>query len=113
MTWQDILDQLEALCPVYELAAPGAVKRCIVWHAYGEVNLWGDDVSILRLKRIQIDILTQSSMDTLTDDVVEILDGADVGMTDVESSYDPDYALWRSIIQIQAEYEVQNGEAGI
>lgn len=102
MTWSALKPLLEALCGLWELAAPPSAVRGIVWHEYLRRGLPGDDRALLRFKRIQLDVLYQDPADTLPDDVLAILDENAVTITaDPDISYDPDYAAMRCILQIE------------
>ena len=102
MTWSDLEPLLDALCGLWELAAPPASTRGIVWHEALRRTLYAEDRAVLRLRRIQLDVLYQDPADTLPDDVLAILDEQAVTITaDPDISYDPDYASMRCILQIE------------
>lgn len=102
MTWSSLKPSLEALCDLWELAAPPGATRGIVWHKYALASLYGDDRAVLRLTRIQLDVLYQDPEDPLPEDVLALLDVTDVTITaEPDISYDPDYAAMRCILQIE------------
>ena len=103
MTMETLLALLQTVCPdSYELAAPQGVKRCIVAHTYAGRCFYGDDRNVLDIDKVQLDILTQDTADTLPDDVCALLREWCIPYS-VESkrAYDDDWAAIRTILQLE------------
>lgn len=102
MTLQEFAANLKAACPglVFELAAPADAERYVVWHRYGRNSTYGDNRNQMDVPKVQIDILTQSTSDTLVDDVCATLWMMDLPYEIVSEGYDDDYACLRTILQL-------------
>ena len=102
MTLQQFEAGLKEACPglVYELAGPKGSHRYIAWHTYGRNSAYGDNVNQIDAPRVQIDIHTQSTADTLVDVVCTSLRMMDLPYSVVSEGYDDDYADLRTILQL-------------
>lgn len=102
MTLQQFENGLKESCPglVYELASAPKKHRCVVWHKYGYSSGYGDDRNQIDAPKVQIDIHTQSTRDTLVDDVCAALWLMDLPYVIVSEGYDDEYADLRTIIQL-------------
>ena len=102
MTLQQFDEKLKAACPglVFELAPPKGLRRYVCWHGYGRSSSYGDNRNQIDAPRVQIDICTQSSCDTLVEDVCAALWMMDIPYTIESEGYDDDYAALRTILQM-------------
>lgn len=102
MTLQQFDANLKAACPglVHELAAPKGASRYAVWHRYGGSSTYGDNRNVLDVPKVQIDIVTQSALDPLVDDVCAALWGMDLPYSIESEGYDPEYNAQRTILQM-------------
>ena len=101
MTLQQFDAALKAACPeTYEIAAPKASKRHVVWHKYGSTSHFGDNHNVLDLPKVQIDIITNIKDDTLVDDICCELWLLDLPYTIESEGYDDEYAAFRTILQL-------------
>lgn len=102
MTLREFEDNLKAACSglVYELSAPKAKNRYVVWHRYGGNSTYGDNRNVLDAPKVQIDIVTQSAQDPLVDDVMAALWSMDLPYSIESEGYDPDYNAQRTILQL-------------
>ena len=102
MTLQQFETQLKEACPglVFHLAGPKNCHRCVVWHSYGRSSTYGDDRNQVDAPRVQIDIHTQSTSDTLVEDVCAALRMMDLPYSIESEGYDDDYADLRTILQL-------------
>lgn len=103
MTMEKLLELLKTVCAdTYELAAPQGVKRCIVAHTYAGRSLYGDDMNLLDIPKVQLDILTQDTADTLPSDVCELLRTWCLAYSIQEfGTYDDDWNAVRTILQLE------------
>ena len=104
MTLEKLIDLLKTVCPeTYELQAPQGVTRYIVAHKYTNGrSLYGNDQNLFDFERVQLDILTQSRLDTLPLDVCELLRTWCITYSLVETTaYDEDFAALRTIVQLE------------
>lgn len=104
MTLEKLIDLLKTVCPEnYELQAPQGVTRCIVAHKYTNGrSLYGNDQNLFDFERVQLDILTQSLLDTLPLDVCELLRTWCITYSLAEvTAYDEDFAAMRTIVQLE------------
>ena len=102
MTLLEFERVLKEACPglVYELAGPKGCHRYVAWHKYGRSNTYGDNVNQIDAPKVQIDIHTQATSDTLADDVGTALQMMDLPYIVVSEGYDDDYADLRTILQL-------------
>ena len=101
MTLQQFDAALKAAIPeTYETAAPENVTRFVCWHRYGRDSLYGDDRNQLDVPRVQIDIITDQTDDTLADDIAAALWMMDLPYSVVSEGYDDEYAAFRTILQL-------------
>ncbi len=92
---------MKAVCSeTYELAAPKGASRFVVWHRYGRSSSYADDRNVLDVPKVQIDIVTNNPDDFLVDDVCAALWTMDLPYTVQSEGYDPDYAAFRTILQL-------------
>ena len=102
MTYANLRAALKALCPAtYRRAAPRGLTRYVVTSRYGASLLRGDDRSLLRLKKIQIDVCFQEEDDPLPDRVEDLLDALDQPYELIDEIYDDDLALFRVVLQTE------------
>ena len=102
MTYANLRAALKALCPdTYRRAAPRGLTRCIVTSRYGAELIRGDDRSLLRLRKIQIDVYFQDEDDALPDRVEDLLDALDQPYEVIDEIYDDDLALFRVLLQTE------------
>ena len=102
MTLQQFETGLKQACPglVYELAGPKGSHRYVCWHRYGYSSSYADDRNQIDAPKVQIDIHTQSTADTLVDDVCAALWAMDLPYSIESEGYDDDYADLRTILQL-------------
>lgn len=102
MTLQDFETNLKTACPdlVYELAAPKAAKRAVVWNVYGRTPVIGDDRNQLTAPKVQIDIFTQTSLDLLVNSVTDALWDMNIPYSVESEGYDPEYCCRRTILHL-------------
>lgn len=102
MTLQEFSAGLKAAAPglVYELAGPKGSHRYVCWHRYGSSSAFGDNRNQIDAPKVQIDIHTQSTSDTLVEDVCAALWMMDLPYVIVSEGYDDDYADLRTILQL-------------
>ena len=74
--------------------------RYVCWHKYGRSSAFGDNVNQIDAPRVQIDIHTQSTSDTLVEDVCAALWMMDLPYSIESEGYDDDYADLRTILQL-------------
>lgn len=102
MTYANLRTLLETLTPeVYRWAAPAGKTRYIVCRRYGYSLLRGDDSTVARLPRIQLDVFWQTEEDDLLDNVLDLLDANGVGYDLQDVIWDDDLALFRGVIQLE------------
>lgn len=101
MTLQTFDDALKTACPeTYELAAPQGKQRYVAWHKYGATSFHGDDGNLLNLPKVQIDIVTNLSADTLAEDVCDALWRLGLSYSVQSEGYDQEYNAYRTILQL-------------
>lgn len=101
MTLPEFDDLLKEVCPeTYELAAPKGTTRYVVWQRYGRNLAHGDDRNVLRLPKVQIDIVTQDKDDSLAEDICDVLDREYLPYSVESEGYDPEYNAFRTILQL-------------
>ena len=102
MTLPEFEKVLKEACPglVYELAGPKGCHRYVCWHKYGRSSAFGDNVNQIDAPIVQIDIHTQSTSDTLVEDVCAALWMMDLPYSIESEGYDDDYADLRTILQL-------------
>lgn len=102
MTLQKFDANLKAACPglVFETAAPVDALRYAVWHRYGRNSTYGDNRNQLDLPKVQIDIITDQTDDTLVDDIAAALWMMDLPYEVVSEGYDDEYMAYRTILQL-------------
>ena len=102
MTLQEFSAGLKAAAPglVYELAGPKGSHRYVCWHRYGGGSMYGDNRNQIDAPKVQIDIHTQSTSDTLVEDVCAALWMMDLPYSIESEGYDDDYADLRTILQL-------------
>lgn len=102
MTLQQFEKHLKDALPglVYELAAPKGCHRYVCWHVYGYSSTQGDDRNQINAPKVQIDIHTQSVLDSLAEDVFAALWMMDLPFSIQSEGYDDDYADIRTILQL-------------
>lgn len=102
MTLTDLIGGLEAICPsVFEDAAPVGIRPCIVCSVYGSRSVPGDDRTQVRILKVQLDLLTLSSLDPLLDRVAYVLGTMALPWSIQSNAYDPDYGCFRSVVQVE------------
>lgn len=102
MTLHEFEQGLKEAAPglVYELAAPSNVNRFAVWHCYGASSVIGDNRNQVDARKVQIDIITKSSLDPLVDDICAALWLMDLPYSVQSEGYDDDYKALRTILQL-------------
>ena len=102
MTLTEFSDALKAAVPAsYQSAAPAGVRPCVVWSAYGSRTLDGDDRTQTAIPKVQLDILTLSSLDSLLDTVTDVLFDLELPYSVQDMSYDSEYGCFRTILQTE------------
>ena len=102
MTYANLRTLLKTLTPeVYRWAAPAGKTRYIVCSRYGYSQLQGDDSSVARLPRIQLDVYWQDEEDELFDDLLDLLEVNSLGYDLQDVVWDDDLALFRGIVQLE------------
>ena len=106
MNCSDLDAALKAVCVrTYHLGAPERLTEYeyIVWREYDVGTIYGDDISVVRIPRVQIDAFSQD--DTPLDEhpffgaVMDALDELELAYSVESYDYDDDAALMRLIIQ--------------
>lgn len=101
MTLQEFEASLkEAVPETYNLQAPAGAVRYVAWHPYSASSVRGDDRNQLDAPKVQLDIVYQSTQDTIVDDVLAALWLMDLPYEIISEGYDPDYAAMRAILQL-------------
>lgn len=101
MTLQEFEANLkEAVPETYHLQAPAGSVRYVAWHTYYASSVRGDDRNQLDAPKVQLDIVYQSTQDTIVDDVLAALWLMDLPYEIIYEGYDPDYAAMRVILQL-------------
>ena len=101
MTLQQFEAGLKAACPeTYETAAPQDATRYVAWRTYGRSSVFGDDRNQVDAPKVQLDVITGISHDTLVDDICAALWLMDLSYSVVSEGYDDEYAAWRTILQL-------------
>lgn len=101
MTLQEFEASLkEAVPETYNLQAPAGAVRYVTWHTYSASSVRGDDRNQLDAPKVQLDIVYQSTQDTIVDDVLAALWLMDLPYEITSEGYDPDYAAMRAILQL-------------
>lgn len=101
MTLQEFEASLkETVQETYNLQAPAGAVRYVTWHTYSGSSVRGDDRNQLDAPKVQLDIVYQSTQDTIVDDVSAALWLMDLPYEIVSEGYDPDYAAMRVILQL-------------
>lgn len=101
MTLQEFEASLkEAVPETYNLQAPAGAVRYVAWHTYSGASVRGDDRNQLDAPKVQLDIVYQSTQDTIVDDVLAALWLMDLPYEIVSEGYDPDYAAMRVVLQL-------------
>lgn len=102
MTLQEFENGLKAAVPeTYNRAAPQGAKRFVVWHRYGFKSVHGDDRNQVNIPKVQIDIVTNDPLDTITEDIFGALWMMDLTYSIISDGYDPDYNAFRTILQLE------------
>jgi len=103
MTSQQLVSKLvTANLPAYLDAAPPTVSRYIAVTPYGEPTFGGDDTAVLDIEKVQLDICTTSRSDTIVSDVKTVLLNDFLFWETVTPlSYDPEFKLFRAILQLE------------
>lgn len=91
----------EAFPDVYELAAPEGKQRYVVWHRYGAHSHYGDNRNVLKIPKVQIDIVNNVDGDFLVDDICAALWTMDLCYSVESEGYDPEYNAYRTILQLE------------
>lgn len=101
MTLQEFEASLkEAVPETYNLQAPAGAVRYVSWHTYSGSSVRGDDRNQLDAPKVQLDIVYQSTQDTVVDDVLAALWLMDLPYEIISEGYDPDYAAMRVVLQL-------------
>lgn len=101
MTLQEFEASLkEAVPETYNLQAPARAVRYVTWNTYSGSSVRGDDRNQLDAPKVQLDIVYQSTQDTIVDDVLAALWLMDLPYEIISEGYDPDYAAMRVILQL-------------
>ena len=102
MTLKMILDALNAAgIPAYELKAPERANSYVVGHSFAPRTLNGDDCSLVRIDRVQLDIVWPESSPGFYDRVCNVLDKLwQIYETEVYG-YDDDFRAMRAILQME------------
>lgn len=101
MTLQEFENCLKSAVPeTYNLQAPAGVVRYVAWHTYSASSVRGDDRNQLDAPKVQLDIVYQSTQDTIVDDVQAALWLMDLPYEIISEGYDQDYAAIRVILQL-------------
>lgn len=102
MTLTDFEAALKAAVPnSYPDAAPAGVRPCVVYSVYGLRPITGDDRNQMGIPKVQLDILTLSSLDPLLDTVTDVLFDLELPYSVQDMSYDPEYGCFRTILQTE------------
>lgn len=102
MTITDFTSALKSAVPrVYEDAAPTGIRPCVVLSVYGFRPIVGDDRVETGIPKVQLDLLTLSSLDPLLDAVADALWEMGLPYSVQSMAYDPDYTCFRTIIQTE------------
>lgn len=102
MTITDFETALNAAIPSsYPNAAPNGVRPCVVYSVYGLRAVCGDDRNQMGIPKVQLDILTLSSLDPLLDTVTDVLFDLELPYSVQDMSYDPEYGCFRTILQTE------------
>lgn len=103
MTYDLILDILKNKgIPTFDLKAPAQYTEAVVGHVYAPRTLNGDDCVILRIDRVQLDVLWKSSSMDFFNLVCDTLDDLYIVYDIVDVSFDEDYLAMRGILQLEA-----------
>ena len=101
MTLQEFEASLkEAVPETYPLQAPSGKTRYVAWHTYDASSIRGDDRNQLDAPKVQLDIVYQSTQDTIVDDVLAAMWLMDLPYEIISEGYDQDYAAMRAILQL-------------
>lgn len=102
MTLTDFTTALKQAVPnSFPDAAPAGVRPCVVYSVYGSRPILGDDLNQFDIPRVQLDLLTLSSLDPLLDAVTDVLWDLHLPYAVQDMSYDPDYGSFRIILQTE------------
>lgn len=102
MTITDFEAALKAAIPnCYSDAAPAGVRPCVVCSVYGLRPIPGDDRNQMGIPKVQLDVLTLSSLDPLLDTVTDVLFDLELSYSVQDMSYDPEYGCFRTILQTE------------
>lgn len=102
MTLTDLTAALTGAVPnCYPDAAPAGVRPCVVYSVYGSRPVLGDDRNQMDIPKVQLDLLTLSSLDPLLDTVTDVLWELALPYSVQDMSYDPDYGCFRTILQTE------------
>ena len=101
MTLQEFETALKEVCQdTYEIAAPKGKLRYVAWHSYGRHSSYADNHNVLDLPKVQIDIVTNISDDTLVDDICAALWLMGLSYSVESEGYDDEYTACRTILQL-------------
>ena len=102
MTYASLIDLLRQLhTDSYDTAVPAGLTRYIVAHTYGGNSVQAGDRNVWDFLRVQIDVYTQSPEDPLPTLVRELLQAWCCPYLWVDSYYDDETALHRTILQLE------------
>lgn len=102
MTLTDLTTALTGVVPnCYPDAAPAGVRPCVVYSVYGSRPVLGDDRNQMDILKVQLDLLTRSSLEPLIDTVTDVLWKLALPYSVQDMSYDPDYGCFRTILQTE------------
>lgn len=103
MTYDLILDILQNKgIPTFDLKAPAQYTEAVVGHVYAPRTLNGDDCVILRIDRVQLDVLWKNSSMDFFERVCDALDDMYIVYDIIDVSYDDEYLAMRGILQLEA-----------
>ena len=85
---------------VYETAAPKGKHRYVVWQRYGRSSTFGDDRNQIDAPKVQIDIVTNVTDDTMPDDILAALWMMDIPYSVQSEGYEDELAAYRMILQM-------------
>lgn len=97
-----VAEMARAGIPAYEFAAPKGLTRYAVVTAYSGQSFYGSDGVLVEWDKVQIDICTQSPLDSIAADVKAVLAAESfVWETITPLTYDPEYEMLRSVLAVE------------
>lgn len=97
-----VAEMVRAGIPAYEFAAPNGLARYAVVTVYSGQSFYGSDGVLIEWDKVQIDICTQSPLDSIAADVKAVLAAESfVWETITPLTYDPEYEMLRSVLTVE------------